>query len=154
MKLILVNQRYGHTRTIVIRGWMKGFLSLCLIGAPVALGYLGYELAFADAGNISLVSQGAPVAADEFISGEHQTQRSGHARTPAQSGRIESTDETSSDPASEHSADARVLFKGHNNLRLIASADLPADFSRREPPASFRHGRVVNPASYFHQTLH
>lgn len=154
MKLILVNQRYGHTRTIVIRGWMKGFLSLCLIGAPVALGYLGYELAFADAGNSSLVSQGSPVAADPFIPGEHQTQRSGHSRTPAQTGRIESTNETRSDPASENFADTRVLFSSHNNLRLIASADLPVDFSRREPPTPFRHGRVVNPASYFHQTLH
>ena len=154
MKLILVNQRYGHTRTIVIRGWMKGFLSLCLIGAPVALGYLGYELAFADAGNSSLVSQGSPVAADEFIPGEHQSHRSGHSRTPAQSVRMESTDETKPDPASEHVADTRVLFTGHNNLRLIASEDFPSDFSRREPAASFRHGRVVDPASYFHQTLH
>lgn len=154
MKLILVNQRYGHTRTIVIRGWMKGFLSLCLIGAPVALGYLGYELAFADANNSSLVSQESPVAADEFIKGEHQTQRPTQSRTPAQTGRIESPDETRSDSASEHFADTRVLFTSHNNLRLIASAELPADFSRREPPASFRHGRVVDPASYFHQTLH
>jgi hypothetical protein len=154
MKLILVNQRYGHTRTIVIRGWMKGFLSLCLIGAPVALGYLGYGLAFSDAGNSSLVSQESPVAADEFIHGEHQTQRTGHSRTPAQTGRVESTDETGSDLASEHFADTRLLFVSDNNLRLIASADLPADFSLQEPPASFRHGRIVDPSSYFHHTLH
>ena len=154
MKLILVNQRYGHTRTIVIRGWMKGFLSLCLIGAPVALGYLGYELAFSDAGNSSLVSQESPVAADEFIHREQQTQRAGHARATAQTGRFESTDESSSVPASEHFADTRLLFISDNNPRLIASADLPADFSRREPPASFRHGRIVDPSSYFHHTLH
>lgn len=51
MKLILVNQRYGHSRTIVIKGWLKGLLSLCLLGAPVALGYMGYHLALANTGN-------------------------------------------------------------------------------------------------------
>ncbi len=45
MKVILVNERYGHTRTIVLKGWLKGLLSVCLLGAPVALGYLGYQLA-------------------------------------------------------------------------------------------------------------
>lgn len=45
MKVILVDQRHGHTRTIVLKGWVKGLLSLCLLGAPVALGYFGYQLA-------------------------------------------------------------------------------------------------------------
>ena len=45
MKVILVNERYGHTRTIVLKGWLKGLISICLLGAPVALGYLGYQLA-------------------------------------------------------------------------------------------------------------
>lgn len=154
MKLILVNQRYGHTRTIVIRGWMKGFLSLCLIGAPVALGYLGYELAFADAGNSSLVSRESAVAADEFIHGERQTQHAGDLRTTVHSGRVESADETNSDPGSEHISDTRVLFGSYNYLRLIVQADLPEDFFQHSLPASFRHGRVVDPASYFHHTLH
>ncbi len=48
MKLILVNQRHGHTKTIVIKGWVKGLLSVCLLGAPVALGYIGYQLAISD----------------------------------------------------------------------------------------------------------
>lgn len=47
MKLVLVNQRCGDSRTIVIKGWLKGLLSLCLLGAPVAMG-LGYQLALAD----------------------------------------------------------------------------------------------------------
>lgn len=45
MKVILVDQRHGHTKTIVLKGWVKGLLSLCLLGAPVALGYFGYQLA-------------------------------------------------------------------------------------------------------------
>lgn len=55
MKLVLVNQRYGHSRTIVIKGWLKGLLSLCLLGAPVALG-LGYQLALADENTRLVVS--------------------------------------------------------------------------------------------------
>lgn len=45
MKLILVDQHHGHSKTIVLKGWLKGFLSLCLLGTPVALGYFGYQLA-------------------------------------------------------------------------------------------------------------
>ena len=45
MKVILVDQRHGHTKTIVLKGWLKGLLSLCLLGAPVALGYFVYGLA-------------------------------------------------------------------------------------------------------------
>lgn len=45
MKIILVDQRHGRSRTIVLKGWLKSALSLCLLGAPVALGFLGYQLA-------------------------------------------------------------------------------------------------------------
>ena len=48
MKVILVDQRHGHTRTIVLKGWLKGLLSICALGAPVAFGYLGYELAISE----------------------------------------------------------------------------------------------------------
>ncbi|MEX2130979.1 MAG: M23 family metallopeptidase [Pseudohongiellaceae bacterium] len=47
MKIILVDQRHGHTRTIVLKGWAKGLLSVFLLGTPVALGYFGYELSVA-----------------------------------------------------------------------------------------------------------
>lgn len=47
MKIILVDQRHGHTRTIVLKGWAKGLLSVFLLGAPAALGYFGYELSVA-----------------------------------------------------------------------------------------------------------
>jgi murein DD-endopeptidase MepM/ murein hydrolase activator NlpD len=47
MKVILVDQRHGHTRTVVLSGWLKGLLSICILGAPVAFGYLGYQFAVA-----------------------------------------------------------------------------------------------------------
>ena len=45
MKIIFVDQRHGRSRTIVLKGWVKAALSVCLLGAPVALGFLGYQLA-------------------------------------------------------------------------------------------------------------
>ncbi len=45
MKLILVDERHGHTKTIVLKGWLKGLLTLVLIVAPVALVYFGYQIA-------------------------------------------------------------------------------------------------------------
>ena len=45
MKIILVDQRHGRSRTIVLKGWIKAALSVCLLGAPIALGFLGYQLA-------------------------------------------------------------------------------------------------------------
>lgn len=45
MKVILVDQRHGQTRTLVLSGWLKGLLSVCILGAPVAFGYFGYQLA-------------------------------------------------------------------------------------------------------------
>ena len=56
MKVILVDQRHGHTKTIVLKGWLKGLLSVCFLGAPVALGYFGYQLA---------VSQESPIVTTE-----------------------------------------------------------------------------------------
>ena len=40
-----------HTR-IVLKGWLKGLISICLLGAPVALGYLGIHLAIAQNGQV------------------------------------------------------------------------------------------------------
>ena len=61
MKVILVNERLGHTRTYVIKGWLKGVLSLCLLGAPVALGYLGYQLSLQQTGSGEAASYDAAV---------------------------------------------------------------------------------------------
>ena len=45
MKLILVDERHGQTKTIVLKGWLKGLLTLVLVVAPVALGFFGYQIA-------------------------------------------------------------------------------------------------------------
>ncbi|MDO8909674.1 MAG: hypothetical protein Q7W55_14375 [Pseudohongiella sp.] len=146
MKLILVNQRYGHKRTIVIRGWMKGLLSLCLLGAPVALGYLGYELALADGNPNALVSQEAAVSSDEFISSHHS------AVLPA------------SQPAYTENAAGTVRSSESVHYALTAAASvvnplvqLVADISGKYDTQTllvFAHGRLIDPAVYFRHTLH
>lgn len=45
MKLILVDQRHAPTKTIGFKRWLKGLISVCLLGAPVTLGYISYQLA-------------------------------------------------------------------------------------------------------------
>ena len=48
MKLIFVDQHHGQTKTIVLKGWLKGVLSVCLIVAPASLIYLGYQVSSSD----------------------------------------------------------------------------------------------------------
>jgi hypothetical protein len=153
MKLILVNQRYGHTRTIVIRGWMKGLLSLCLLGAPVALGYLGYELALADAGGSSLVSQKSPVAADEFISAKQAEQHAQQSLGSVQTPEFELGDDPIAGAEPERLNDSRVYVPSHSSAVFVAHVGAAADIFQYHP-APFQHGRVIDPASYLHQTLY
>jgi murein DD-endopeptidase MepM/ murein hydrolase activator NlpD len=45
MKIILVDEKHGASRSLVFRGWMKAALGVCLLGLPALLGYYGYQLA-------------------------------------------------------------------------------------------------------------
>lgn len=43
MKIIIVDQKHGETRSLVLKGWVRVALSVCLLGVPVILGYYGYH---------------------------------------------------------------------------------------------------------------
>ncbi|MDG2175008.1 MAG: peptidoglycan DD-metalloendopeptidase family protein [Gammaproteobacteria bacterium] len=43
MKIIIVDQKHGETRSLVLKGWARVALSVCLLGIPVILGYYGYH---------------------------------------------------------------------------------------------------------------
>jgi len=43
MKIIIVDQKHGETKSLVLKGWMRVALSICLLGVPVILGYYGYH---------------------------------------------------------------------------------------------------------------
>ena len=40
MKIILVSRRQGNTRSFTLGGLTRAFLSICLVGLPVGVGYL------------------------------------------------------------------------------------------------------------------
>ena len=50
MKVILIDQHHGRTKTVILRGWLKGVLSFCFLGAPFALGYFGFQLSISHNG--------------------------------------------------------------------------------------------------------
>ncbi len=43
MKIIIVDQKHGDTKSFVLKGWMRVALSVCLLGVPAVLGYYGYQ---------------------------------------------------------------------------------------------------------------
>src|SRR5690554_126031 len=44
MKIILVDKNHDESRVIVLKGWVRAALTLCFLGLPVILGYVGYQL--------------------------------------------------------------------------------------------------------------
>jgi len=43
MKIIVVDQKHGQTKSLVLNRWARLALSVCLLGVPVVLGYYGYH---------------------------------------------------------------------------------------------------------------
>jgi murein DD-endopeptidase MepM/ murein hydrolase activator NlpD len=43
MKLIFVNEKLGVSRAILFRGWLKGLLSLCLLGTTIPVAYYIFQ---------------------------------------------------------------------------------------------------------------
>lgn len=134
MKVILVNERLGHTRTYVIKGWLKGVLSLCLLGAPVALGYLGYQLSLQQAGSeeaaVHHSLKGAPKTAEMQWS----------------------ADDTAS-PVTvfvQPPTDSHTVTSG--GMMSVAarspSTAVPLRYAVQPERHRFRHGRSIDPATY------
>ena len=135
MRVVLVNERYGHTRTYVIRGWLKGLLSLCLLGAPVALGYLGYQLS---------VQSGDP------LDPAYSQQTPAHA-PPADAGlAAEPADGAPFDiflPEAEYAEPGTGWYETPGPS-FAPSTPLLATAAVTPAQQTFRHGRVVDPAAY------
>lgn len=45
MKIIFVDEKHGASKSVVLKGWVRLGLSLCLLGLPVFLGYYGFQFA-------------------------------------------------------------------------------------------------------------
>ena len=163
MKVILVHQRHGLTRTYVITGWLKGLLSLCLLVAPVALTYLGYQLSVQ-------VQSGDPVVAQSLSNNgtsadDHATATLDmleRAATSAESGQAQEQSPvlvsvaetaflhgTASDADSPAAPD--LLAESAHAARLHLARHLVSATGWRPsavPAAAYVHGRIVDAASY------
>lgn len=139
MKVILVNERLGHTRTYVIKGWLKGVLSLCLLGAPVALGYLGYQLSLQQA------ESGEAVSCDAAV---HHSLR-GTTR-PAEVRLSECDDASLVAVLAPSSADGPSCGADSSLLAidLQPSTAAPSPYAVQPSRSLFRHGRSIDPATY------
>jgi hypothetical protein len=140
MKVILVNERCGQTRTIVLKGWLKGLISVCLLGAPVALGYLGFQLALAHDGQTY----------SQEVQNWQLAQRDANAHT--------TTDEAPPNIGvylEPYSAlpyelpDIALLARRDQALARMVNG-LPAGPHLHQP--AYRHGRLIDPASYSQRT--
>lgn len=139
MKVILVNERLGHTRTYVIKGWLKGVLSLCLLGAPVALGYLGYQLSLQQSGSGGAVSYDAAV---------HHSSRGPKPAEVQLSGRDNASPVAVLAVSSADSQPGATDSNKISPVDLRPSAAAPLHYAVQPSRHLFRHGRSVDPASY------
>jgi murein DD-endopeptidase MepM/ murein hydrolase activator NlpD len=74
MKIIIVDQKHGETRSLVLKGWMRVLLTFCFLGMPVLLGYYGYQ--FSVNRSAGLYTDGAAQAwADRLVEQEAEVQR-------------------------------------------------------------------------------
>jgi hypothetical protein len=139
MKLTLVNKRDGKSSTFVIKGWLRGLLSLCLLGAPVAFGCFGYQVAWSDspaaqiAGRVSGIqegSQGNNSLADLAEIAIYQT--------------VEETD-----------TELRYGVLPRSHVLPLALVDTlgSGQTAINAPYGPYKFGRIVDPATYFSITL-
>lgn len=140
MRVILVNERLGHTRTYVIKGWLKGVLSLCLLGAPVALGYLGYQLSLQQTGS----GEAAP-----YDAAVHHSLKG--APGPAE---LQLSERGAAFPVTIVALSSGERQAGAANTVMMTAVDLqpsasvPLHYAVQPSRHLFRNGRSVDPASY------
>lgn len=163
MKVILVHQRHGLTRTYVITGWLKGLLSLCLLVAPVALTYLGYQLSVQVQSGDPVVAQSLSntgASADDHASAtldmlEPAGAPSGSGQTEEQNPVVVTVAETVVLPGMGAAGDIPtgldLLADVAHEPRLHLDRHLAAVVGWRPsavPAATYVHGRIVDAASY------
>jgi len=165
MKVILVDQRHGHTRTIVLKGWLKGLLSLCILGAPVAFGYLGYVAGSNQQYTLATAADPAedvksPADAQHVSGGETVT------FTYTQHQFLPPRDELASQGVDRSQQRSGYIARFEHSDRFLASVgdvirqgqliELARDTGIVTGPRVhfdlYRHGRVVDPAAYLQRT--
>lgn len=138
VQLVLINRRRGCSSTIVIRGWLRGLLSLCLLGAPVVFGCMGYQLSLSAAPESSLHSQHSIETAE--------------TRNVAGSG-ADSDAPRRAQPAPQEKSVFSGRYAGAIPA-LMASAAVVLARPVSAPFIAYEHGRIIDPAAYGQRTHH
>jgi murein DD-endopeptidase MepM/ murein hydrolase activator NlpD len=74
MKIIIVDQKHGETRSLVLKGWMRVLLTFCFLGMPVLLGYYGYQFSVSRSADL-YTDEAAQAWADKLLEQEVEVQR-------------------------------------------------------------------------------
>jgi len=74
MKIIIVDQKHGDTRSIVLKDWMRVLLTFCFLGMPVFLGYYGYQFSAGRSADL-YTDEAAQAWADKLVEQEEEVQR-------------------------------------------------------------------------------
>jgi len=74
MKIIIVDQKHGETRSLVLKGWMRAMLTFCFLGMPVLLGYYGYQFSVSRSADL-YTDEVAQAWADRMVEQEAEVQR-------------------------------------------------------------------------------
>lgn len=74
MKIIIVDQKHGETRALVLKGWMRVLLTFCFLGMPVLLGYYGYQFSVSRSADL-YTGEAAQAWADKLLEQEVEVQR-------------------------------------------------------------------------------
>ncbi len=74
MKIIIVDQKHGDTRSLVLKDWMRVLLTFCFFGMPVLLGYYGYQFSASRSTDL-YTDEAAQAWADKLVDQEAEVQR-------------------------------------------------------------------------------
>lgn len=139
MKLTLVNKRDGKSSTFVIKGWLRGLLSLCLLGAPVAFGCFGYQVAWSD----SPAAQIADRVSSPHVGSHREDSLADLAEITIYQNTAEPETIRRFGATSRPESLVKTLSYQHT-IRLATASS---------PSGLYKHGRIIDPATYFFLTL-
>jgi len=139
MKLTLVNKRDGKSSTFVIKGWLRGLLSLCLLGAPVAFGCFGYQVAWSD----SPAAQIADRVSSPHVGSHLADNLADLAEITLYQNTVEPESIRCFGTTSRSGSLVKTLSYQHS-IRLATAGS---------PSRLYKHGRIIDPATYFSLTL-
>jgi len=74
MKIIIVDQKHGEIRSLVLKDWMRVLLTFCFLGMPVLLGYYGYQFSANRSADL-YTGEAAQAWADKMVEQEAEVQR-------------------------------------------------------------------------------